>query len=311
MPNLKPLTTLVILLLSIHYTYSQSQAELLEKAYQENSPELLKEFFCNWHQEVPPFTEAELLEWNDTLFKKFIMRTILPAHKAFIAFYQPQNLAKIDGSKYGENDTIINILNCWRNNTFKNSEFLILPDCITPYLVTLPDTALSEQEIKEFLIKETNREFPLSVDTIEVEDEMWGFNTVYIEGRMLFQPAIHFDNKIPLFLTRGEYEKIIDIFLGQPSEYNNYATTLSPQYAEKRKEFLENYVKINSCEYYYPSPRVTAITFDKNMEYAVIDFNMYCEDSVGVSGIAFLKNEKGEWTFIASELIFPRKIRDW
>ncbi|MCL2328226.1 MAG: hypothetical protein FWC39_06890 [Bacteroidetes bacterium] len=316
MPNLKPLTTLIILLLSIHYTYSQSQAELLEKAYKENSTELLKEFFCTWHQEVPPFTDAELLEWNDTLFKKFIMRTILPAHKAFIAFYQPQNLAKIDGSKYGENDTIINILNCWRNN----NEFLILDAYITPLLATLPDTTLSEQEIKEYLTKETNREWHLS-DTIEVvEDEKWGiFRTIYIDKSGIeFQPAIRFDNKTLLFYSY-EYEKIINYFLGLLPEFSGWydfpVPIRSQQCIEKRKDFLENYVKMYPGNFgnwllRYSSPIAPAITFDKNMQYAVIDFHMYCEGyDRRIGGIAFLKNENGEWKFISAELIYPWGLR--
>lgn len=294
MPNLKTLLPLVILLLSINYTYSQSQAELLEKAYQENSTELLKEFFCNWHQEVPPFSDAELLKQNDT---------IQQITKAFIAFFQPQNTIyqphPLDTASSPQ----------WTSDIYKYVEFMILPEYIGLSFVTLPDTLYSEQEITKYLIQ--TKRTPHRTDTIETEDEEGAFHSLVIKYKMdRFYPAICFDNKIPLFLTR-EYEKTIDIFLGNPPEFSGWyeVPVRSQQCIEKREEFLENYVKIfrghwggwTKCS----NPQAMWITFDKNMKYAMIDYDFYFESGYQMC-TAFLKKEEDIWTFISAEIYWDR-----
>ena len=63
----------------------------------------------------------------------------------------------------------------------------------------------------------------------------------------------------------------------------------------KKKSFLENYVKIYDYRPLTP-PIVGAIIFDKDMEYAMIQFGMIMQ-----GGIAFLKKESGKWVIISAK----------
>ena len=60
----------------------KQQASLLRKAYEENSTEMLFEFFDKWAKEVPS---------NE---KKAKSPYVAEAHKVFAAFYQPMQMVK-------------------------------------------------------------------------------------------------------------------------------------------------------------------------------------------------------------------------
>jgi hypothetical protein len=59
--------TIIILFISASLIYSQSQSELLEKAYKNNSKILLDEFLLNWQNEIKPITKEEFETQNDTV----------------------------------------------------------------------------------------------------------------------------------------------------------------------------------------------------------------------------------------------------
>ena len=66
----------------------------------------------------------------------------------------------------------------------------------------------------------------------------------------------------------------------------------------KKKQFLENYVKIFDYKPLTP-PIVYSITFDKVMKYALVHYGMIME-----GGHAFLKKENGKWVIISAKRIW-------
>jgi hypothetical protein len=73
------------------FAHSQTQYDLLEKAYKENSLSLLDSFFIIWQNEIKPISQEELNEQNDTV------KTV---YELFSYFYRPQELADITDSTY-------------------------------------------------------------------------------------------------------------------------------------------------------------------------------------------------------------------
>ena len=297
------LSVLVILLFSTSYTYSQSETKMLEKAYKEKSTTKLKDFFVVWSQDVLPITETELLEFNDT---------IQQTHKAFVSFYKPHRLDSIGGSE-------------WRNEIYKNVDFLIVQNVIKIYFTD--KVFYSEQEIEKYIVDEINRRY-LDKDSTRISmlerlknkdgtiNEFYFYNfgpysrekyrnRILTDSIMDFRPAIHCVEKTPLFLTK-KYNEIINSFLGNSHSPLGTGGIMNPArskgQSKKRKEFLENYVKIFYGHWggYWQLlsyPQAYSITFDNDMKYARIDFRL-----VYGGGEALLKNEERVWTLISSKL---------
>jgi len=102
---------IVFFLFTITFAYSQTELDMLEKAYKNQSTEELKNFFDAWSQEIPPITDTELSTYNDT---------IQQAYKLFVDFY---NYAA--DSIYSE----------WYNELYKDVAFLIVQNTLKIYFV--------------------------------------------------------------------------------------------------------------------------------------------------------------------------------
>ena len=293
----------VILLFSTSYIYSQPETKILEKAYKEKSTTKLKDFFIVWSQDVPPITDTNLLEFNDT---------IQQTYKAFISFYKPHRLDSIGGSE-------------WGNDIYKKVDFVIVQNAIKIYFTD--KVYYSAQETEEYIVDEINRKYfdkdSTRISMLErlknrdgtINEHYFYFfgpysrenarDRILTDSIMDFRPVVRCDEKTPLFLTE-KYNKIINSFLG-----NNYSPlgtggimnpARSKGQSEKRKKFLENCVKIFHGHWgrywqLYSYPQVYSITFDNDMKYARIDFRVVYQ-----GGEAFLKNENGVWTLISSKL---------
>ena len=297
------LNVLVILLFSTTYLYPQSEVKLLEKAYKEKSTAKLKDFFIAWSKDIPPINDVEFLELNDT---------IRQAYKAFIAFYKPNSLDSIGGSE-------------WGNDVYKNVEFLIVQNTVKIYFAD--KVYYSDEETEKYIAMEINRMYSDN-DSIKIRmleklknkdgtindfyfyifgphSTKKNINIVLTDSIMNFRPSVNCDNKIPLFLTE-KYEEEIISFLGVNYSSLGKEGIMNParskRQSEKRKNFLENCVKIFYGHWggywqLYSYPQVYSITFDKNMQYAKIDFRLIYE-----GGEAYLKREEGIWTLISSKL---------
>ena len=108
---------IVFFLFTISFAYPQTELEMLEKAYKNNSKEELKAFFDAWSREITPITNEELLTYNDT---------IQEAYKVFVDFYNFNfsnlNILHPDDAKRYK-------------NLYKNIDFLIVQNSLKIYFV--------------------------------------------------------------------------------------------------------------------------------------------------------------------------------
>jgi len=269
----------------------QPETKMLEKAYQEESAIKLKDFFDTWSKDVPPITDTDLTEFNDT---------IQQAYKAFISFYNPH-----------------------RYDIYEKVDFLIVQNYVK---ICFTDNKIyyTEQEWENFVVDKINQyrwwsmsrknraywlkrgeDGKLSDHTLDNFSPHNDFQNWLVDSIVNFRPNINRNGKTPIFLTK-KYAEILKAFLG--NEYIELGTggimnpARSKGESEKRKVFLENYVKIFHGHWggYWQLlsyPEAESITFDKNMEYARVDFRFVYQ-----GGYAILKNQGGKWTLMSSKL---------
>jgi hypothetical protein len=278
--------------------YSQTQGALLEESYKKNSAELLKQFFLNWNQEIKTITNDELLNSNDTVNQ---------AYQAFTAFYKPHSIGSIGGSE-------------WGNDIYSNVDFLIVQNFIKIYFTN--KIHFSEQELEDYMIENINKH--VKTDSIRekyltrkngkfqnITIEMYGPDGGYYSNRekvltdsiVDFRPRIDCDGKIPLYLTEN-YRDLLNAFLGNNHLPLGAGGIMNPArskgQSEKRQKFLSQNIKIwyghwGGYWQLYSYPQAYSITFDKDMQYAKINFRMIYE-----GGEAILKNNNGEWTVLSA-----------
>lgn len=270
---------------------SQSQRKLLEKAYEEKSNKLLKQFFQNWNLEIQPPRETEFSKLNDT---------IRQTYNVFTVFYSPDSLERLGSSE-------------WGNDIYKNADYLIIQESIKIYFSD--KVYHTDQEIQEYLLKNRKKNVEDSSKQIISQEDIdkLRFNEffIYQTERVLedsitdFRPIINCKNKLPLYMT-SKYSKLINRFLGQEHTPLGEDGIMNPARSEgeseARKEFLEKYIKIwyghwGGYWQLYSYPEAYSITFDKDMTFAMIHFRMVYE-----GGIAFLKNNNGQWSLISAKL---------
>ncbi|MFN8343724.1 MAG: hypothetical protein U0X91_01895 [Spirosomataceae bacterium] len=280
-------------------TNAQTQGQLLEKANKKKSKELLKKFFDNWHSETPTITNLELLQLNDT---------VRQAYRAFAAFYKPLDVDSIGGSE-------------WGNKIYENVDYLILQNKlwiysqdkvfytdneIEQFVIDKINFTIKEDSTKQKLLKKENGKLSnFVIRRFEPNEDIFSDNDTKtkIDSILNFRPQISC-NKKPLYLTKN-YIEILNAFLGNSHYKLGTGGIMNPAkskgQSEKRKKFLESYIKIwygHWGGYWQLNsyPTCSSITFDKNFEYAKIQYRMVYE-----GGEAVLKNENGNWKLISSK----------
>jgi hypothetical protein len=293
--------TLSIFLLFIPFlTNAQKEEQLLEKANNKNSKELLKTFFEHWQHEIPAITNGELAQLNDTLRQ---------AYGVFKAFYKPLNIDSIGGSEWGNNiyDNVAYLILQNKVWIYSQEKIFYTESEIDKFIVDNINKTIKEDSIKQKLLKRDNGKLSsYTIRTFGPDKDIFSDDegtSVIIDSILNFRPQIN-SSKAPLYLT-PKYDKILNTFLG--NTYHKFGTggIMNPAKAkgesEKRKVFLENYIKIWHGHWggYWQLnsyPACSSITFDKNLEFAKIQFRMVYE-----GGEAILKRENGNWKLISSK----------
>lgn len=285
---MKHLIAILLFLLCFQDSNAQKSYETLKNAYNENSKSQLWNFFIEWHNEVPTITDEEFNQLNDTLKNTYL---------AFKEFYLPQELEKIGKPEFG-------------TDIYNSVKFFIVQNDIKIYFID--KVYFTDDELETFVLNSMKKE--RKNDSLKIEDirnngklsylalMMYGPFAVIDQPGMAtdsiddFRPFITSKNySTPVYLNKNYYD-ILNKFLSSGS------TPLSQQEIINRKNFLENFVTIFyghwggywQLETY---PLAYNIIFDKNMEYARIDFRVIYE-----GGSAILKNYNGKWELISSEL---------
>ena len=278
---------------------AQTAGQLLEKAYKKKSTEMLKQFFQNWNQEIRPISDKELSTFNDT---------IRQTYSVFTAFYKPQNIDSLGGSE-------------WGNDIYKNADFLIIQDFIKiyftdklywteqetdDYIVDYINKNIEEVSTKQMLLERTNGKLSESVIENFSPNSSIFFERqdLLLDSIVNFRPRININGKFPLYLS-SKYNDILNAFLGNKHLPVGTGDIMTParssRQSEKRKNFLNNYIKIwyghwGGYWQLHSYPKAYSITFDKDMKYAKIDFRMVYE-----GGEALLKNDNGKWILISAK----------
>ena len=291
----------IVLLFIINLGYAQKTEQLLEKAYKERSKEQLANFFLQWNKEIPPIDLADLEQLNSYQRE---------AYNAFTAFYKPHRLDSIGKSE-------------WGNDIYKQTDVLLVQNQIQIFSQKI---FYSDAEIDSIITSSVNRtetqdstrqRILRRVDgklNQEIRNE-YGFENSFsfqypdigipVDSIMNFRPNIKVPGKLCVYLTT-EREKTLKAFLGDKHLPIGSGGIMNPARSkgasEKRKKFLEHHIKIWYGHWggYWQLksyPVASSITFDKDMQYARVNFRLVYE-----GGQAILKKIDGKWTLISSKI---------
>ena len=275
---------LVIIFSFIQIGFSQSQTYLLKKSYKKNSIEMLTQFFENWANEIPS-NEASVV--NDT---------IQEAYRVFKGFYRPTQISLLGGSE-------------WEDSIYLNAKYFVVQTEIGK--IQFADKVYFTQAEKDSIIisrisnihknDTTMRELWIQnyrKGKLDIADELFESDSIVISSNNIidicsspvFRPPISYNDKKAVYLT-SEYSKIINKFLGN---------THYREFSMKKKEFLDNII----ITFYgnwrgwqiYTYPYVYSITFDRNMQYARVDYII-----VYGGGNAILEKQGDKWIIVYGE----------
>ncbi len=263
--------------------HAQDQEKLLEHAYKTKSKKELKQFFDNWHKEIPPISDSEFAKLND-LQKE--------AYKVFSITYRPDchlllDAGWIDSVNNFENFYVIhNSLQILKVNkicgTHSDSDSAI----VNFAMQFIADSA----QKKYFLKRDKNGQLEI------IKSYKYGsFNAIKVfysdynkvDSLTNFRPSIKSIGKIPVYLTPKYSEMLNTFYLGPRWRWlincdlnkvkrlfgvNNELSEPFKLYEmkQKRKDFIRNYIPANLSG--LAQPQFSFIIFDKTMAKAVVDF---------------------------------------
>ena len=246
------------------FCFGQKRAQLLSKAYQTKSVQLLDAFFKNWGSE----TRALSIE----NFNRFDDKT-KEVYKVFQVFYKPKDLSKIGGSE-------------WGNDVYKNAKYLIIQNQVI-YEIGDSVIAASNDTLNyiNYITTKDNSAFP--TDTLKN-----------------FRPNFNFENSKILVLTKDYDNLLNYFLGKKHTKFavgNIMSPAKSAGESKRRQNFLERFIKIFYGHWggywqLYSYPTVQKIRFDNSFTNAIVYYRMVYE-----GGEAYLKKVNGKWTLIKAE----------
>ena len=286
------------------YGQNQTQATLLEKAYQDSSEVLLHEFFDNWFNEVSSNESEAPNKW------------VAEAHKVFKTFYQPLQLDKIG---CGGNEFQV---------SYQDYPYFIVQD--TLYSIFVADAIpITDDELKTYYENRINQMYAdadkrkkeqetlLRIIELGNLDADFSSNYYYLshswskipmtkmDSNITFRPQVSFPNKKIVYLTK-DYKLLLNEFLGDKHVDLGTKSIMQTAYAKdesrQRMEFIEKAVLIfyghwGSYWQYVTYPEAYSIIFDSSMQRAVVNFRFVYE-----GGEVYLEKKNGEWVVVSGKL---------
>lgn len=251
---MRKLFIIILLLLIYSATFPQSQKELLYKAYQDSSYELLEQFFENWRLEKTPITDEEYENLTD------IEKDV---YDLFYEFFEPFNLNKLASFK-GQKE--------W----YKDEKYVIIePNISYKFIENLELDYIVKQYLrKNFTDSQIVRINDKYFDSIKDSYMIWLYQDYYgsnlIKG---FRPRIKFENAEPLYYN-PDYDTIITHFIGSPIIYVD-STGNEVWFSRSKLDFIEQYIYVHFESTYWEirtSPIAQLIIFDAKRDNAVIEY---------------------------------------
>lgn len=278
---------------------NRQQAKLLQKAYEENSTEILFEFFDNWANEV---------QSNE---KKAKDPYIAEAHKVFAAFYQPMHMVKRGA----------------RQTMYDDKPYYIVQSSL--WKICKTDVILYKQkEIDSFMIA---RILPVYADDTAYQRKWlenlppegwsgywfnyyndWGWNAicmpkVTVESVVDFRSPVNVEGKKVVYLTK-KYKKLLDTFLEDHhvdlGKNNIMQPASSKGDSRAKQQFIDSAAHIYYGHWggywqYETYPEAEQIIFNPEMNRAVVLFRFVYE-----GGQVILEKQNGEWTVVDTRFIW-------
>jgi hypothetical protein len=276
---------IVFLYLIPTFSNCQKQTNLLYQAYHSKSIKELHRFYENWESEISPMSDSNLNKCNDTI------RNI---YHVFQIFYNPKDIKRSGGSEFG-------------NEIYSHVQFLLTQDLIVfGFADSLDKDRLVKDRIYQFA-KGGKRKIDSLLtqyrsDSAEFESEFLEWPTAKANDTLRgFRPKLSIPG-VKILPLVSSYDILLNQFLANDhynlGEGNIMTPAKSKGESNKRKIFLENYIKIwyghwGGYWQLYSYPYVSKIIFDHRFEHALIYFTMIYE-----GGYAYLKKVNGNWTLI-------------
>jgi hypothetical protein len=226
------------------------------------------------------------------------------AYNVFETYYNPHDLATRGGSAFG-------------NNAYLKFNYFLVQNRLNVYQTD--KVYYTEPEIKDYVVKMIMKKFtnipverrdstiarflsrPLKDDQILVYaygphgSDVLDSTRHLVDSMINFRPRMIQTNATPLYLNK-KYDELLQRLPGdEPIPMGQVGIK---RLDVKKKQFLENYVKIFDYRPLTP-PIVYSIVFDKDMKYALVHYQMIME-----GGHAFLKKENGKWVIISAKRIW-------
>jgi len=236
--------------------------------------------------------------------RKFVL-TLLSFFVGIIAHAQTQAELLEQAYREKSNDLLEQFFTIWRNEipTISEIEFSNLNDTLKQAYNVFAVFYKACNVDAEYLMVQNEMDIVITDTLYCIEKQEFSVKFFYKTNSFTrikdFRPKINCEDKKPVYMSE-EYRNILNDFL-QKNDNMYLSDPLAPRVVgreSKRQWFLDKSLLISShlSGYRFPYPRATGLTFDKNMQYAKIDY------AWGYSGgYIFLKNKNGEWEIILDE----------
>jgi len=287
------ITAGLVLAAMVSFAQSPEQAKLLEEAYNENSTEILYQFFDRWSEEVKTNEKDAKNKYE------------VEAYKVFEAFYQPLQPEKVG----------------WYNDSlYRDVPYLIVQSSLWRiYEVEL--ILYKKAEIDSFCMARLSQEMP--GDTEGQKEQLERLRRLHCDGphyskdsyapylnvectmidtAVDFRPPVSFEGKKIVYITE-EYKKLLDAFLGD--EYIDYDMghqAFAVKDSKDRQIFISQAAKIHYGHWggywqYETYPKASSIYFDKDMQRAIVSFRF-----IYSGGSVILEKQDGVWTIVDAKI---------
>jgi len=278
----------------------KQQAKLLRKALEENSTEMLFEFFDNWANEV---------QSNE---KKAKNPYVAEAHKVFAAFYQPMQMVKRGARQTMYDDKPYYIVQSSLWKICKTDVILYKQEEIDSFMIAriLPvyadDTAYQRQWLENLPPEGWSGYW------FNYYNDWRSWNTismpkVTVDSAVEFRPPVHFEGKKVVYLTK-KYKKLLDAFLEDRHVDLGENNIMQPAYSKgdsrAKQQFIDSAAHIYYGHWggywqYETYPEAEQIIFNPEMNRAVVLFRFVYE-----GGQVILEKQNGEWTVVDTRFIW-------
>ncbi len=275
---------LILLSLFPIILHAQDQQKLLEHAYKTHSKKELKQFFDDWHKEIPPVSDSEFVKL-DTLQQE--------AYGVYKTLFQPDNLclkAYYTNNKHSGKFIILE-----NSIKIRQTDFICLTHQDSDSIVHKYITSIKNDSERNTLLNEEKMGSFLQVVRYTQPFAFFSDKGMIKDSAINFRPRIDYQHKIPVYLT-SDYDTLFSGFL-EPIFYKKVIGSktyvMSRNIPWKKKHFIAKITEIAYDGSLYP--KVSDITFDDSKTRAMAVFGSY---------IIFFRKENGIWKKVIEERLY-------